>query len=120
MKKTAYIFTILFLAFGMLATANNGDKNTKKAVLTNYADVLKQIEYPTVCRTEGVEGTVLVRVSLNEQGEMTNHEFVKFPCTDLKNAVADKLSVLKFQPATENGVAVSSKLLIPIEFKLTF
>jgi TonB family protein len=119
MKKAAYIFTIFFLAFGMLAFANNGDKTTKKAVVSNYSDVLKQIEYPQVCREQGIEGTVLVRVSLNEKGQMISHEFVKYPCTDLKDVVAQKLAALTFKPAIENGEAVSSKLLIPIEFKLT-
>jgi len=117
MKKLTYILSIGLIGFSLLASANNGEK---KAVVSNYSEVLSQIEYPQVCREQGIEGTVLVRVSLDAQGQLIGHEFVKFPCADLKDAVSKVLPLLNFQAAIVDGEAVSSKLLIPIDFRLTY
>lgn len=117
MKKLAYLLTIGLIGVSLMASANN-DK--AKAKVANYQEVLKQIEYPQVCREKGIEGTVLVRVSVNELGEMSGFEIVKTPCSDITEAVAKVLPLLNFEAAEVDGEAVSSKLLIPIEFKLTF
>lgn len=117
MKKLGYILMVGLMSAALLATANNGKP---KPVISNYAEVLKQIEYPTVCRENGVEGTVFVRISVDNEGNMTKYDIVKTPCSDLKEAVEKVLPLLTFQPANVEGQNVSSKILIPIEFRLTY
>lgn len=116
MKKLLTIAITAIFVFGAYA----GDGKAKQAKVTNYKDVLSEIEYPLVCKEQGIEGKVLVSINLNAAGEITNHEFLAFPCTDLKEAVEKALPKLQFNPArNDEGQAVKGKVILPVNFKLT-
>ncbi|GAB4251386.1 MAG: hypothetical protein Tsb0034_30370 [Ekhidna sp.] len=116
MKKL--IVTLITAIFVFGASASNG--KAEQAKVTNYKEVLSKIEYPQVCKEKGIEGKVIVNLVIDENGNITSHEFVAFPCTDLRDAVKTSLSQLQFIPARdENGVAVKGKFTLPVNFKLT-
>ena len=116
MKK---VFTlIMVVAFTLTLNAQNELGEGPKA--TNYKEVLKEIEYPKVCREKGIEGRVVVALEINKEGKVMGYEFLASPCSDLRVAVESSLSKLIFQPATDvNGKAVDGKITLPVNFQLS-
>ncbi len=117
MKKIKTILIAMLLMVAYVSTANNGDP---KPMVSNYTQVISQIEYPINCREKGIEGTVMVSISVDRRGNMKNYSILESPCSDLKEAVEAVLPSLSFEPAVVDGKAVSSKILIPVEFRLTY
>lgn len=117
MKKVRTALVIALLSVGFIAVANNGDP---KPIVSNYSQVISQVEYPMDCREKGIEGTVMVQITVDRQGSMIDYKILESPCSDLASAVEKVLPGLSFQPALVDGKAVSSKILIPVEFRLTY
>ena len=115
MKK---LIAIAFTAVFVFASYANDDK-AKQVKVTNYKDVVSEIEYPLVCKQKGIEGRVIVSLTVDANGDILESEFLAFPCDDLKEAVTDVLPDLKFNPARdENGKAIKGKFILPVNFKL--
>lgn len=117
MKKLIAVVIIGLMILPAFSYDGGGDKPTP--TLKNYKEVLSQVKYPTVCRTKGIEGTVKVKITVDQSGQMKGYQILEFPCSDLKKAVEDVLPDLEFEPAQKNGQAVTSKIIVPIDFRLT-
>lgn len=92
----------------------------KVAKVTNYKEVLSQIEYPKVCQEKGIEGKVIVSLKVDATGKLISYDFIESPCSDLKEAVAMVLPALRFNPAVDqNGMPVAGRITMPVNFKLT-
>ncbi|MEM9339473.1 MAG: energy transducer TonB [Bacteroidota bacterium] len=114
MKRVLTFVMMNAMAFALFAGENEAPK------ATNYKEVIKEIEYPQVCREKGIEGTVVVLLKISETGEIMNYRFNAAPCKDLQKAVEKSLSKLTFTPATnEVGQAVVGKIALPVNFKLS-
>ena len=88
--------------------------------ITNYKEVVSQIEYPQVCKEKGIEGQVLVSLEIGIDGNVISHQFISFPCTDLRDVVQDALSKFTFNPAVDDhGQAIPSRITMPVKFELT-
>lgn len=76
-------------------------------------------EYPVVSRRRGEEGTVLLRVRIDEEGvplnvsvrESSGHE-------RLDQAAVETVRNWSFSPAEENGSSVRSNVLVPVKFDI--
>jgi TonB family protein len=62
------------------------------------------------------EGSVSVRVEVNEQGNVARATAISGPPV-LRPAAEDALKKWKFKPATLRGVNVKTELIIMVEFK---
>lgn len=118
MKRQIILF-VTVLCFSLLLSANNDSKN-RKVSITNYSEVLSSIKYPSVCREQAIEGTVLVTIHVNKKGSISKYEIVESPCSDLSTAVEKALPSLSFQPALVEGRAINSKITIPVKFELEY
>ena len=106
--------------FVVFAFANNGEGKAESPKSVNYKDVISKIEYPKVCKEKGIEGMVIVTIKVDKEGNVLNHKFESYPCTDLRDAVKDILPELQFTPAKNaKGQAVVGKIAVPVNFKLT-
>jgi len=117
MKKTLLmLLSVCFILF-----VNGQPLPSAKVVeVTNYKEVLSQIDYPQSCMKEGIEGRVIVSLKVDAKGNLVSHEFITYPCSDLKRAVTEALPKLKFNPAiNQHGNAVVGRITMPINFKLT-
>lgn len=120
MKKQLLVLTLALLVFGAQANTGLGNGEAESPKATNYKEVISQIEYPQVCKEKGIEGTVIVTLKIDETGNVINHEFGSYPCTDLRDAVKAVIKDLKFMPAKNaNGTSVVGKIAVPVNFKLT-
>lgn len=73
--------------------------------------------YPKDAQKAGVSGLVLVEVTVNESGVISNMEFLETPGNyGFEEEVRKALGKWKFKPAELNGVAVAVRLQYPFEF----
>lgn len=81
--------------------------------------IVAPIVYPDEARRKGLEGRVLLKVTISDQGTVTATEIVKSSGYDiLDNAAIDSVNQWRFSPAQKNGKAVTSIMTVPIQFKL--
>ena len=117
MKKT--LLMLLSLAL-IISTYAQPLPSAKDVEVTNYKEVLSQIVYPQICKEKGIEGKVIVSLEIDEQGNVISHEFVSFPCSDLKEVVYNSLAKFNFNPAVnDNGQTIKSRITMPVNFELT-
>lgn len=98
-----------------MSSASSGSVDMTPSYLHN-----PQPLYPEQERRSGHEGTVLLRVAINEQGAITHLAIERssgYPALD-DQAASTVESSWVFRPARLKGQAVSSTALIPIHFSL--
>lgn len=117
MKKLIIILIALTgLAFAQKpATYVHLDKEAKP---TNLKTITDKIQYPANLASEGKEGTVLLRVLVDEKGKYKKHLVVSSSSPEFTASAEKNLDNLAFTPAQNNGRAVTSWLYIPVKFRL--
>ena len=75
--------------------------------------------YPIALQREGLEGSVTVRVTINEQGRVTACELVKATAKAFFDETREQaLKRWRFRPATSDGVPVISQQTLTVHFQL--
>ena len=75
--------------------------------------------YPKIAREENLMGKVLVSFIIDENGEVKNVEIIKGEHESLnKEAIRIVKKLPKVVPAQKDGVPVSIKYVVPINFRL--
>jgi protein TonB len=75
--------------------------------------------YPSQAREEGLEGTVKVKVQVSASGNVTGASIIKSSGHSiLDQSVLSNVYDCNFEPAEKDGVPISSKVVIPVRFKL--
>lgn len=80
--------------------------------------ILKKISYPKQAKENNIEGTVMIRVFIDRDGEVLDAQVVKgigYGCDE-----SARLAVFyhRFKPGLQRGQRVKVQMDIPIEFKL--
>lgn len=97
------------------ATASTTPETTQPPVLVG----LTKPEYPAMARKMQVQGDVVMRLSVDASGKVTNVELVK----PIGRAGLDEVAMAaakgaRFKPATRNGTAVPGTYLLTMPFRL--
>lgn len=74
--------------------------------------------YPEIARKLGVEGLVILEVSISREGEVINAKVVNDPGHGLGEAALEAILRSSFYPAFSSDEPVAVKLRIPVRFKL--
>lgn len=74
--------------------------------------------YPFVARKLGKEGKVVLKVALNDQGQLQRLETVETNGFGFDEAASAAIRKSTFAPAVINGKAVPSQVLVPVKFVL--
>ncbi len=82
------------------------------------AAIQNKIIYPEIEKRAGVEGKVLVKAYVNENGDVTKAEIVKGVDEGLNESALRAIKGTKFKPGMQRGKPVKVKVIIPIVFKL--
>lgn len=78
-----------------------------------------QPNYPRMAKRKGMEGTVLLEVWLDENGDQTNLSLLKSSGFDLlDDAAIEAVKKWQFNGHKENGVALAHRVRIPVRFNL--
>lgn len=73
-------------------------------------------EYPSELRREGISGLVMVRCSIDEQGNVTETEVEKSSNAAFEKPAVAAVRKWKFKPAKQDGTPAAIKVSIPIKF----
>lgn len=136
----ALIATLTTLSFGQndvsyVNTTPAGERyetiseNANEAITRNaifpggnarLAELLAEnLVYPIEARTKGIEGTVKVKVTINENGSISQAEVFKSVSPELDAAALKAVNALpKWIPALQNGTSIDYKLILPVSFEL--
>lgn len=90
----------------------------KEAKPTNLKSITDKIQYPVSLASEGEEGTVLLRVLVDEEGNYRKHQVVSSSNPEFTASAEKNLEDLEFTPAKLHGKAVTSWVFIPVKFRL--
>ena len=75
--------------------------------------------YPPSALRSGIEGTVILVISIDAQGNVLDVEVERSSRNrDLDRAAVQAARKWRFNAATENGVAVASRVRVPVDFNL--
>ncbi|UCF05766.1 MAG: energy transducer TonB [bacterium] len=75
--------------------------------------------YPELAKQAGIEGTVLIRVVVGEDGKVTNASVIQSDVTPaMEKAAIAAAKKFIFKPAKQRTVPVRAAMAIPIRFKL--
>ena len=77
-----------------------------------------KIKYPKIAQDIGIEGRVLVRFIIDQQGNVTEPEIVRSVHPKLDEEVLRVIKLVKFSPGVQNGVLVKVKMVQMVNFKL--
>lgn len=73
-------------------------------------------EYPGELKKQKVSGLVLVKCTVDDQGNVSETNIVKSSNDQFDRFAMDAVKKWKFKPARQDGTAVSSQVTIPIKF----
>lgn len=73
-------------------------------------------DYPRELRAQGVSGIVMVKVTIDEQGNVTTTTVSKSSNEGFDRFAMDAVKKWKFKPARQDGNPVSITVTIPIKF----
>ncbi len=80
----------------------------------------KNINYPEICREQGVQGRVIVRFVVNRDGSIVDVTVVRSPDKHLSDeAVRVVKKMPKWKPARQGNKAVRSSFNLPVMFRLS-
>jgi TonB family protein len=75
--------------------------------------------YPKTALKDSLEGSVFLRVTIDEQGGVAKVEIEKGTRDDLNAAAIDAMKQWKFKPLTRKGTPVQASVVVPFRFRLT-
>ena len=118
MKKLTLSLALLLVA--TFAFSMSDPNMSAKVKALNLDEVVNNIKYPTVTNEAGIEGTVIMYVKIDDEGNITESTALTKPCSQMIKSVESAMKDLKFEPAKDAaGHAIASAVRIPFEFKLT-
>jgi protein TonB len=77
-----------------------------------------KVPYPEAARRAGVEGLVIVAITVDSDGNVTDAKIVSGPGYGLEEAALQGIKKFRFKPATKNGEPVSTELKYRYRFTL--
>ena len=79
----------------------------------------KHVNYPTLAQENNIEGTVVVAISVDDCGWVTERQVVRSVHSLLDEAALTATENLKWMmPDVENGQPVAGTLMVPLRFRL--
>jgi len=85
----------------------------------DFDAILKNLKYPEIARKAGVEGTVIVKITVDIKGNVVKTEIIQ----SLGNNGCDEAAIaaikkVKWKPAMQRDRPVKVQIAVPIRFKL--
>lgn len=83
-----------------------------------FESIMKKIVYPEIAMRMRVEGKVYLLVYVSESGDVDEVKVVKGIGGGCDEVAVNAIKKTKFTPGIDKGIAVKTKVSIPITFKL--
>lgn len=108
------LFSTLLLALSVSITPAFAQTKTEAPVPVRTVNP----DYPADLRRQGVSGVVMVKCSIDEQGNVTETTVEKSSDPAFEKPAVEAVRKWKFKPAKQDGNPVAIKVSIPIKFVL--
>lgn len=84
-------------------------------------ELKKQVnpEYPTILKEAGIEGTVWLKVVIDEKGTVAKADTIKSDHPGFAEAALKAVRQWEFAPARKDGKPIKAEVTIPFRFKLS-
>jgi periplasmic protein TonB len=119
MKNTIYSLLFFFLFFGVSGFAQEEKLDKYPEPVGGIEAMIKNVVYPVSAKDAGVEGKVLVKAIIDENGYVTETSILKSVNDDCDNAAMDAIKKTKFTPGIKDDKPVKAEVTIPVMFKLS-
>lgn len=114
MKKSIYI--LLFITITTLSTAQQLKLVAPKP-LGGFNALISKIVYDEESIRNRVEGNIVVRIKIDEKGEIASCRIVKSLNSKLDKSVLDAVRSSIFLPGVKDGVKTAMQIDLPLLFK---
>jgi protein TonB len=94
------------------------DIDSPPEIVGGIAELVKHIKYPEEARSNGIQGKVLVNVTIEKDGSILECKILEGIGSGCNEAAIYAIKQCKFIPGKHNGENVKAKIVIPIMFKL--
>lgn len=99
--------------------ASSKDEHVPKPKYSYRQFIKDNMRYPENARKNNIEGRVVVKFCVNEDGAISNVTVVRSVYSELDSEAARMVRKMPpWEPAKENGVPVKAFLELPVQFKL--
>ncbi len=124
-------FQVLFLGFLFLFTGIQAQKEgetpgindfvvvDEEPQVLNLREVQEMIGYPAEAVNENIQGYVVVRTLVDEEGKYMQHKVLRSVSPILTSAVETHIHKLRFTPALVGGDVLKFWVNVPFNFRLT-
>lgn len=86
-----------------------------------YAFIQDHLEYPDIAVENCIEGTVVVKISFDENGNVRNSYILRSLNNECDQSVINLAGKMpRWYPAISNGQPVSQSVILPVRFSLTW
>ncbi len=92
--------------------------DTEMPAPLNMNEVAEKMGYPKEAKDKKIEGKVIVRLLVDQEGAVEEHKVLKYADASLRSAVEKHVYDLKFKPGQKDGKAVKVWVTLPFSFKL--
>ena len=86
--------------------------------ISNIYELRKRIGYPAMAKEAEIEGQVMYRFMISEDGEVLEQKLVENPHPILEKAVENQLDMATWKPGMIGGQPVAMWVNVPFRFKL--
>ncbi len=128
MKRAILLTFVLAFVFAgcsnnKIEENNNNDQYTAKLdklpnPIGGLQALMKKINYPEEARKKGVEGKVILKVFIDENGNVVKANVLKGIDNGCDKEAVRAVKETKFTPGIKDGKAVKSYIIIPVLFEL--
>ena len=85
------------------------------------AFIVEHLEYPEIAIENSIEGTVVAKISIDNNGQVRNAYILRPLNEQCDQAVLELIEKMpQWYPQVNNGIAVSNSVILPVTFSLTW
>ena len=119
------MIALVFLVTAMTALAVGQDQKDSTArvepipmPIHGMSDLMKRVVYPEMAVKGNIQGTVYVKASVDEKGNVVAAKVLKGAHPLLDSAAVKAVRETPFSPGIHEGKPVKSEVTVPIKFSL--
>ena len=115
MKSVLFSLLLFFFVLGF----NSFAQDKQPEPIGGIEAILKNVVYPQSANEANIQGKVLIKAIIDENGNVSETEVINGIQKDCDQAAVDAIKKTKFTAALKDGKPVKAEVVIPVMFKLS-
>lgn len=109
---------VFFFSVNLISAQEKEELDKVPMPVGGMETILKNVVYPTDAKKAGIEGKVLVKAVVDENGTVIKTSIEKGDNELLNKAAIEAVKSTKFTAGEKDGKKVKAEVFVPIMFKL--